>query len=81
MTDDKTGIPNERFRLWASEIRGKLTEAGFTVDEYQGLPIVKIPESHPETVRLLKFAQTVGCNRTIYAEGMLFHPAGTSLTL
>jgi len=80
MTDQTTG-GNERFKAWSSEIRGKLTEAGFTVIEYQGFPVVEIPEAHTEIVRLLKFAQTVGCNRTIFAEGMLFHPSGTSLPL
>jgi hypothetical protein len=67
---------NEQFKAWASEVHTKLTGAGFTVEDYQGFPIVKIPETHAETVRLLNFAETVGCNRTIYAEGMLFHPAG-----
>lgn len=71
--------PSAHFQAWASEVTAKLSGAGFAVKEYQGFPLVKIPETHEETVRLLEFAETVGCNRTIYQEGMLFHPSGTSL--
>jgi hypothetical protein len=70
--------PSEQFKAWASEVTGKLAAAGFAVKEYKGLPLVTIPETHEETVRLLKFARTVGCDRAIYAEGMLFMPAGAN---
>lgn len=71
----------DRFKVWADEVSAQLSGAGFTVKEYQGFPIVELPATHEETVRLLKFARTVGCDRRIYAEGMLFVPAGAGRDL
>jgi hypothetical protein len=64
------------FEDWARDIAGKLRAAGYPVADYQGFPMVQCPKTYEETYKLLKFAQTLGCNRRIYAEGMIFLPPG-----
>lgn len=65
------------FEEWAAGIAGRLREQGYDVSDYQGFPLVKCPTTHEEIYKLLKFAQTLGCNRRVYAEGMIFLPPGT----
>jgi hypothetical protein len=63
---------------WTASVIAELKAAGFEVSEYQGFPLVQRPESLEETVRLLKFeTKHFPADRTIYAEGMLFVPAGS----
>lgn len=61
---------------WTAAVTAELQKAGFDVSECQGFPLVKRPEAFPEIVRLLKFQTSLSCMRRIYAEGMLFVPAG-----
>ena len=62
---------------WTKSIIDELTAAGFETSEYQGFPLVKIPTTHAEGVRFLKFHTTLPADRTMYAEGCLFVPAGS----
>lgn len=63
---------------WTTIIIAELKANGFEAREYQGFPLVKRPESHEEGVRLLKFStKQFPADREIYAEGMLFMPAGS----
>jgi hypothetical protein len=64
---------------WTATVIANLKAAGFEVSEYQGFPLVNRPESLEETERLLNFS-VIGfpADRTIYAEGMLFVPAGSA---
>ena len=61
---------------WTSTVTGELKAAGFEVSEYAGFPLVKEPEQIEQSVRLLKFQTSLATERQIYAEGMLFLPAG-----
>jgi hypothetical protein len=63
---------------WTAAVSAELKGAGFDVSEYLGFPLVRPPESHLERVRLLKFKTSAACERTIYAEGMIFMPIGSS---
>lgn len=65
---------------WTATVIAELTSAGFEVSEYQGFPLVKIPATMQQSVRFLKFNTTLAADRTIYAEGCLFVPAGTNRT-
>jgi hypothetical protein len=60
---------------WTEQVKAELAQAGFSVSEHEGFPIVKMPESHFDRVRLLKFRTAMPSDRTVYAEGMLFVPA------
>jgi hypothetical protein len=63
---------------WTAEVMAELKAAGFEVSEYQRFPFVKAPTSMQEGVRLLKFTTSLAADRTLYAEGMLFVPAGSA---
>lgn len=64
---------------WTAAVTAELVAAGFEVSDYQGFPLVKTPESHTEKYRFLNFSTTMGASRRIYAEGVLFVPAGSPL--
>jgi hypothetical protein len=61
---------------WHTAILTELRVAGFQATTYQGFPLVERPDLFSEGVRLLKFQTSLPCDRRIYAEGMLFVPAG-----
>ena len=63
---------------WTKSIIDELTAAGFEASEYQGFPLVPMPKTQIEGVRFLKFRTTLASDRSIYAEGCLFVPAGSS---
>ena len=63
---------------WTMIISAELRAEGFEVIEVYGFPVVKRPESLEESVRLLKFhTKQFPADREIFAEGMLFAPAGS----
>ena len=62
---------------WTAQILLELQAAGFKAREHQGFPLMQMPDGHLEIVRLLKFRTSLGSDRRIYAEGMLFLPAGS----
>jgi hypothetical protein len=67
---------------WTAKVTAELQAAGFDVIECCGFPLVKpnfdgSRAGHDERVRLLKFHTTLPTDRRIYAEGMLFLPAGS----
>jgi hypothetical protein len=62
---------------WTSMISAELTAAGFEVTTYHDFPLVRMPMAQAERVRLLEFQPTLRTQRRIYAEGMLFLPAGS----
>lgn len=63
---------------FTAAICAELREAGFDARELQGFPIVQRPEGMAEGVRLLKYqTKFCACDREIYAEGMIFLPAGS----
>jgi hypothetical protein len=62
---------------WTAKITEELRAAGFHPTEYRGFPLMKLPEGHFEIVRLLKFRTSLAADRRIYAEGMIFIPAGS----
>ncbi len=59
---------------WTAAVSNELTEAGFEVEIRAGLPLVKIPKTHLEIVRFLKFKTTLAADKRLYAEGALFLP-------
>lgn len=63
---------------WTAAVMEDLRTGGFEVKEYEGFPLAKIPTDKgiEEGVRFLKFKTRYACNRTFYAEGCLFTPAG-----
>lgn len=65
-----------RLAAWSEQITKELAAAGFAVSDYQGFPLVKRPAAFQDGVRVLEFRTSMPCDRTIYAEGMLFSPAG-----
>jgi len=66
------------FEEWSAAISAELKAAGFPVDNFHGFPLVPMPATQPEIVRLLKFRTKQPVNREIYAEGMIFLPATQS---
>jgi hypothetical protein len=62
---------------WTSLVTQDLERAGFAVGTHAGFPIVKCPATLAEGVRLLKLSVNPPADRRIYAEGMLFIPAGS----
>ncbi len=62
---------------WTAAVIEELKAAGFDAREHQGFPLVQRPEDFQEGVRLLKFHTTLPADREIYAEGMIFVPAGS----
>lgn len=66
---------------WTAQIVDELKREGFDASQYQGFPLVKPEMSTRERVRLLKFATSLGAERHIYAEGMLFIPSGLGVIL
>lgn len=61
---------------WTAQVTRDLSAAGYAVQEYQGFPLVKCPRTIAEGARLLKLQLSLPADRRIYAEGMLFVPAG-----
>jgi hypothetical protein len=61
---------------WTAQVIAELKAAGFDATEHQGFPLMKMPETHFQIVRLLKLRLSVGTDRRIYAEGMIFVPPG-----
>lgn len=61
---------------WIAEVTRQLSEAGFTVTQYQGFPIVERPAEVLEMDRLIKFHPDIqpAAKKEIYSEGMLFIP-------
>jgi hypothetical protein len=60
---------------WTQQLKDELTREGFEVSDYQGFPLVKMPQARNEAVKLLKFKTSLSADRRIYGEGMLFLPA------
>jgi|GEM_PF-7097478 len=60
---------------WTQAVIAELKSAGFEAAEYQGFPMANTPPD-AEKYRFLKFRTTLPADRTIYAEGVLFTPAG-----
>lgn len=63
-----------KFEECSKMIQTELREAGFDVSEYKGFPLIKMPATHTERIRLLEFQTSFLCNRQIFFEGMLFVP-------
>lgn len=61
---------------WTDEIIAELKAAGFDATNHKGFPLVKMPSTHLDGVRFLKFHTTLAADRRIYAEGCLFVPVG-----
>jgi hypothetical protein len=61
---------------WQDAVAGELAAAGFEVTRFDGWPLVKAPATISETERLLNFQTSLRVDRAIYAEGMIFTPAG-----
>lgn len=59
---------------WTKEIRDLIEAAGFTVSEYEGFPLVAVPITLADKVRVLKLPLPFATDRTIYAEGILITP-------
>jgi hypothetical protein len=62
---------------WTEAISAELKGAGFEVERVYGFPLLKMPASQDERVRLLKFKTTLPSDQRIYKEGMLFVPTGS----
>lgn len=59
---------------WTAEMRGALRQAGFTVDEFMGFPLVRTPPSLAEKDRLLRLTLPYEHEKRIYLDGMLLVP-------
>jgi hypothetical protein len=59
---------------WTDKVIKAVSDAGFTVKEFNGLPLVDIPQDLNESVRLLKLPLPDGGVKNLYAEGMLITP-------
>jgi hypothetical protein len=59
---------------WTAEMRGALKQAGFTVDEFMGFPLVRTPPTLEGKDRLLRLALPYGHEKRIYADGVLLVP-------
>jgi hypothetical protein len=62
---------------WTEIVVNELRELDYDVSIYQGFPLVKRPTDWDAGVRLLKLSLSVAVDKRIYAEGMLFVPAGS----
>ncbi len=65
---------------WSQAVIAELAAAGFDAELHGGFPLVKMPQSMSETVKLLKLKLSVSTQWTIYKEGMLITPAGIDPT-
>ena len=61
---------------WTSEVTEEFQEAGFTVTEHLGFPLVAKPADLKETVRLIKFHGRWAVQKNMYADGMVLTPVG-----
>lgn len=61
---------------WTDTIKKEAADAGFSVSEYQGFPLIARPASMNDGVRLIKFKFSMPVTKKIYGEGMLLVPAG-----
>lgn len=66
---------------WKTTLLSELEAAGFAVGEYQGFPLVKLPEKFEDTCRLLELRTSVATDRSIYDDGMIFLPVGSHALL
>jgi len=62
---------------WSNDVMTELRAAGFEVTLHHGFPLVTPPPFLDGKVKLLKFKASRPADRSIYAEGVLFYPAGT----
>lgn len=62
---------------WTAEVKGELQQAGFIVQIHCGFPLVPAPATFEEKKRLIELPMKLMSDRRIYAEGMLFVPAGS----
>jgi hypothetical protein len=69
-----------KLQEWTSTVSDELKRAGFEVLDYRGFPLVKPDVSTPiSAIPLLDFQPSVPCDRSIFAEGMLFLPPGITV--
>lgn len=61
---------------WTAIVIAEVRAAGFECDEYEGFPLAPRPHTRADSVRLIKLDLSLRADRHIYAEGMLFTPAG-----
>jgi hypothetical protein len=59
---------------WAAEMRGALRQAGFTVEDRWGFPLVRTPETLEGKDRLLRLALPYRHEKRISADGVLVVP-------
>jgi hypothetical protein len=64
---------------WTAEVCGALRQDGFIVDVYWSFPLVREPLTLAQRFKLLEVKLPLATDRRIYAEGMLFVPAGSPL--
>ena len=65
----------DKKQLWMTMCREAYEGAGFVVKEYQGFPMVEIPESFEDTVSFLDFKPPFSVSVRIYSEGAILVPA------
>lgn len=59
---------------WTEVTKKALEEAGYSVTLYEDFPLVEIPKSIPEGVKLLKLELPLGGCKTLYSNGCLVTP-------
>ena len=63
------------FEEWAAALTAELRGAGFVVTDFNGFPMVEMPPTMADSVKLLKWVSvSLPHVKNIYAEGMLFTP-------
>ena len=59
---------------WTEAQRAALKAAGFDSTVHEGFPLVAMPASQEDRVRLLKLPLPWACEKSIYSEGLLVLP-------
>jgi hypothetical protein len=59
---------------WFDQVRAAYADGGFTVKGLHGFPLIEIPESIDDTVRLLELRPPFSASCRIYEEGMIVLP-------
>lgn len=58
---------------WVDQTKLAIEQAGFTVEIYQGFPLIKVERR--DRLKLLDLKLPLGGHKRIYAEGVLVVPA------
>jgi len=64
-------------KAWTELVITELKTAGYEAESYRGFPLVKRPTDWDAGIKLINLTLSVPVRKEIWAEGMLFVPAGS----